>query len=315
MTVAVVGLGFLGRGIATCLLGQGMRVVGYSRRRQSHEQAHRHMQQGLSELVEHAGADPSLLTLWQERYQSTNRWDDLEPCQFVIESVAEDETVKQAVFTELERVVGNDVPIASNTSAISISQLQQSRENPGRFLGMHWAEPAHATRFLELIRGAQTTQETMLRAQSFARCCGKEPSVLTKDIPGFIANRLGYAMYREAFALLEAGVADVETIDRSFRNACGLWATMCGPFRWIDLTGGPALYAKAMAGVLPTLCNDTELPASLREFANEDARGIVNGHGFYDYTPEQAAAAEALYRRHAWKVHQLMDEYFPLEKD
>jgi len=92
-----------------------------------------------------------------------------------------------------------------------------------------------------------------------ARRLGKEPSVLQKEIPGFIVNRIGYAMYREALSLLEAGVADAETIDRSVRNALGLWATVCGPFRWIDLTGGPELYAKAMQHVLPTLNNSAAL--------------------------------------------------------
>ena len=74
-----------------------------------------------------------------------------------------------------------------------------------------------------------------------AAAVGKEPCVVAKDVPAFIVNRIGYAMYREALNVLEMGVADAETIDRSVRNALGLWATMCGPFRWMDLSGGPAL--------------------------------------------------------------------------
>ena len=128
---------------------------------------------------------------------------------------------------------------------------------------MHWAEPAHATRFLELIRGEATSDETVRRTEELARRLGKDPTVCRQDIPGFIVNRIGYAMYREALHLVELGVADIETIDRSVRNTLGLWAASCGPFRWIDLTGGPALYARSMERVIPTLRNDAALPALL----------------------------------------------------
>ena len=111
---------------------------------------------------------------------------------------------------------------------------------------MHWAEPAYATRFLEIIQGEHSSEMVLKATMDLCRAVGKDPCIVRQDLPGFIANRLGYAMYREAAYLLERGVADVETIDGAFRNACGLWATFCGPFRWIDITGGPALYAKVM---------------------------------------------------------------------
>ncbi|NOZ41092.1 MAG: 3-hydroxyacyl-CoA dehydrogenase family protein [Planctomycetes bacterium] len=312
-TVAVVGLGLLGRGIATCLLGNGFRVIGYDRSSESHAVARRYIEQGIGELIEHANFDPSLKQTWKDRYQEPQCFDDFQPCDFVIESIVEDAQIKQEVYEQIEKVIGPAVPIASNTSAIPITQLQKTCKHPERFLGMHWAEPAHATRFLELIRGPQTSDETVEVAVSLARRCGKDPVVLAKDSPGFIVNRLAYAMYREALQLVEEGVADVETIDRSFRNACGLWATMCGPFRWMDLTGGPALYAKAMKPVLPTLNNATELPETMRRLAENNAQGIRNGQ-VYDYTPEQAEQAEALFRKHAWNVRRLMDEYFPPEE-
>jgi 3-hydroxybutyryl-CoA dehydrogenase len=229
----------------------------------------------------------------------------LAPCQFVVESVYDDLAVKQSVFDEIERVVADDVVIASNTSAIPINVLQQTRKVPQRFVGMHWAEPAHATRFLELIRGEATSDETVRRTEELAHQLGKDPTVCRKDIPGFIVNRIGYAMYREALHLVELGVADMETIDRSVRNTLGLWAASCGPFRWIDLTGGPALYAHAMQRVVPTLHNDAAL-------VRQDARGIANGRGFYDYTPEEIHAWEARQRRHAWLVKDWLDAEFPL---
>ena len=315
ITVAVVGLGFLGRGIATCVLGHGMHVIGYGRSANALAFAREHIARGIDELVELGGFDLALQDEWQLRYLETQNLADCENCDFVIESVAEDLQVKRSVYAELERAVSLQTPIASNTSSIPVTLLQQGLSHPERFLGMHWAEPAHATRFLEIVRGEKTDQQTVDRTLELARKCGKEPSVLSHDIPGFIVNRLAYAIYREAAHLVEQGIADVETVDRSFRNACGLWATMCGPFRWIDLTGGPALYAKAMERVLPTLSNATEVPSLFDDLAKRDARGIANGEGFYRWSSEDAAQAEALFRKHAWNVHRLMNDYFSSPED
>lgn len=311
-TVGVAGLGLLGRGIAACLLGHGFRVVAFTRREATHDEAKKYIGRAIRDLVERAGFSEELLQEWPERYEPVTSLDPMADCRFVIESVVEDMETKQEVYDRLEELLPADVPIASNTSALPISQLQRDRQHPQRFLGMHWAEPAHVTRFLEIIRGEQTSDAAFQTAAQLARSIGKEPSMVEKDVPAFIVNRIGYALYREALHVLEMGVADVETIDRSVRNALGLWATMCGPFRWIDLTGGPALYANAIEGVLPSLSNATELPKTMRDLREAGARGISNGRGFYEYTEEEARQWEELFRRHAWTVRQLMNEYFPI---
>ncbi len=312
-TVGVAGLGLLGRGIAACLVGHGFRVIAFTRRQATHEEARQYIARAIGDLVERAGFPQELEHEWQERYEPVTSLEPLAGCDFVIESVIEDMESKQEVFDELESFVAPGVPIASNTSALPISHLQRGRKHPQRFLGMHWAEPAHATRFLEIIRGEQTADAPFLAAAQLAKAIGKEPSLVQKDVPAFVVNRIGYAMYREAFHILEMGVADVETIDRSVRNALGLWATMCGPFRWMDLTGGPALYGKAIEGVLPSLSNATELPERMQDLRQSDARGIANGHGFYQYTEAEARQWEELFRQHAWTVRELMNRYFPLE--
>jgi 3-hydroxybutyryl-CoA dehydrogenase len=265
-------------------------------------------------MIEFAGVAAENALSWRERYHATQSYDDWPVCDFVIESIDENIAAKQIVFDHLEKVVASKVPIGSNTSAIPITALQSRRQYPERFFGMHWFEPAHATRFLELIPGEKTSPATMSSAATVARQCGKDPSVLAKDIPGFIVNRLGYAMYREAMNLLELGVADAATIDRSFRNACGVWSTIMGPFQWIDLTGGPELYSKAMERVLPTLSTTAEVPAPLRALVLEGARGVANGRGFYDYTSEQAKRLDDLFHAHAWQARALADRYFPIEE-
>jgi len=311
--VAVIGMGLLGRGIAACFLGHGFQVVAVARNELRHAEAFTQIEAMICELVDLAGFDPALRQNWATRLTQAIGFEALRDCSLIVESVIEDVAVKHDVLARVEAQVDPRAVIASNSSGIPMSELQCQMNYPERLIGMHWAEPAHATRFLELISGKQTSDSTLQKTVELARRLGKEPSLCQKEIPGFIVNRIGYAMYREALNLLESGVADVETIDRSVRNALGLWATLCGPFRWIDLTGGPELYMKAMQPVLPTLSKADEPSGRMRQLAESGARGITNGRGFYNYTREEARRWEELYRRHAWRVAQLQNEYYPRE--
>jgi 3-hydroxybutyryl-CoA dehydrogenase len=175
---------------------------------------------------------------------------------------------------------------------------------------MHWADPCHVTRFLEVIRGEQTDDATADAVMNLAVALRKDPAMVRKDVNGFIVNRLGYAMYREACNLLENGVADAETIDRAFRNAMGLWATIVGPFRWMDMTGLRS-YAAAMEHMLPTLSNEVQVPKVMRDMVAEGHNGIFTGRGFYDYTPEEAAYWQKLYHDQVWTVTRLHERCFP----
>jgi 3-hydroxybutyryl-CoA dehydrogenase len=314
-TIGIVGLGLLGRGIAACCLAHGFRVIGFTRSQATHDTARAHIDEAIRDLIERAGHPPELAQQWPARYQPVS---DLEPfagCDLVIETVVEDLEVKQKIYDKLEALLPAEVPIASNTSALPISQLQSGRQHPERLLGMHWSENAHATRFLELIRGEQTSDDVFERVARLATRLGKEPSLVQKDVAAFVCNRLGYAMFREAVHIVESGIADVETVDRACRNAFGLWSAMCGPFRWMDISGGPALYAKAMAGVLPTLDNSAELPETLQKMLDAGAGGSTDGNGFYSYEAGDREKWEERFRESVWHVKQFQDKYFPLEDE
>jgi 3-hydroxybutyryl-CoA dehydrogenase len=311
-TVGIAGLGLLGRGIAACFLAYGFNVIAFTRRPETHAQARRYISIAIQDLIARAGFSEQLGVEWRDRYREVTALAGLAVCDFVIESVVEDTAVKQDVFDQLEAIVPANIPIASNTSSLPVTLLQRGRRHPERFMGMHWAEPALATRFLELIRGEQTADAPFNAVAELAVRLGKEPSLVQKDVPAFIANRLAYAMYREAAYLLEMRVGDVETIDRSFRNSVGLWATICGPFRWIDMTGGPASYGKALEGVLPSLNSATELSPTFRDFIERDAGGTTkDGAKFYQYDEGEARRWDELLREHAWIVRDLMSRYFP----
>jgi 3-hydroxybutyryl-CoA dehydrogenase len=311
-TIGVIGMGLLGRGITGCLLAHGMRVVAFDR--SAHELASARMEiaRAIEELISHGITSPALRDEWAQNLVEARSLSDLAHCDFLIESITESLESKTALYVLLEEILAPETIIASNTSALPISTLQHGLKNPERLVGMHWAEPAHATRFLELIRGEATSDATLQAAFDLALRLGKDPCIVRQDIPGFLANRLGYALYREACHLLATGVADAETIDRSFRNSFGLWAGVCGPLRWIDLTGGPALYGKAMAGVLPTLSNATTVPEPLATMMHEGLSGARGGLGFHSYTEEEAQRWEKIYRDQVWRMHAVAEEVFPI---
>lgn len=306
-TVGVAGLGLLGRGIVTCLLAHGFRVVAVDPSADSRAAAREHVAHGLDDLVERGGFPSAIVGEWPTRYSDGDDVAAFADCDFVIESIFENLAAKQALFDRIEAVVGPRVPIASNTSALPISTLQSTRRNPERFVGTHWAEPCHVTRFLEVIRGDWTDEETARAALDLGKRCGKDPTLVKKDTDGFIVNRLGYAMFREAFWLLENGVADVESIDRAFRNALSVWANIAGPFRWMDLTGVPA-YAAVMERMFPKLSKSDEVPETIKALVARGATGIASGEGFYRYTPEEARRWHELLVDNVWRARAMQDE-------
>jgi 3-hydroxybutyryl-CoA dehydrogenase len=307
-TVGIAGLGLLGRGIATCLLANGCSVVGYNRTAKRAKAAVDHVGSALDELVRRRVMPRAKVKDWRERFRLVRSPEEMGSCGFVIESVKEDLGLKREIFAAVEGCVGPDAVIASNTSSIPITVLQQGRKNPARMIGMHWGEPAEITRYLEIIPGARTSKEAIEAARRLGERCGKEPSILNVDIRGFVSNRMMYAMMREAFNLVESGVADLETVDRSFRNDIGWWATIAGPFRWMDLTGIPA-YQAVMEGLLPQLSNSKKVPETMRRVVESGATGISNAKGFYKYDKRGAKEWERVWVDFTYDLRKLVEKY------
>ncbi len=306
--VGLVGLGLMGRGIASCLLGNGLKVIAYNRTARRASAGVVHIGKALEEMVRRKVIEPSAIRNWRGRFRLVRSLAELAPCRLVIESVKEDLTLKRQIFAELEASLADDAVIASNTSSLPISVLQDGRKNPERFIGMHWGEPAQIMRYLEVIPGETTNSRTVETTLRLGELCGKEPAKLNRDIQGFISNRMMYAMIREAFHLVESGIADIETVDRSFRNDIGYWATIAGPFRWMDLTGIPA-YAAVMEGLLPELSNTQDVPKLMRDTVASGALGIANAKGFYRYTKASARDWEKAWVNFTYEIRKLSQRY------
>jgi 3-hydroxybutyryl-CoA dehydrogenase len=305
--IGIVGVGLMGASIAACLLMAGNQVQAVEVDRSRRESAKRRLlvllRQARREKL--LAEQPAKLI---DNFIISGEYSILKGSHIVIESTVENVHTKRQVIRKIEEIVSVKTLIASNTSALPVTQLQQGALYPSRILGLHWAEPAHITRFMEIISGAQTGAIAVRHAMDLARRWGKEPSLVRKDVRGFITNRIMYAMLREAFHLVESGVASIADVDRSLRNDLGYWITFAGPFRFMDITGIPA-YAAVMRDLFPDLDCSKRVPSLMREVFDSGARGIANARGFYRYTPAQAKKWEKLFLQFSYEVRALAQKY------
>ncbi len=272
MRVAVLGSGVMGVNIARTFLRAGAEVALYSRS----EETLRRARAQLAGEREPAGA-------------STQVAGAAAGADLVIESVPEREPLKRELLAAAEAAAGPQAVIATNTSSLSLDRLADALERPERFLGLHWFNPAHLIPLVEVVPCERTDAVVTAWAVDRLRAAGKRPLRLTRAVPGFVANRLQYALIREALALLEAGVADAPSIDAALTDCLGLrWAAI-GPLRSTDLAGVDTAVAVAQQ-LYPELSAERSVSAPLLALRDAGRLGARGGEGFYRY--EDPGAAE-----------------------
>ncbi len=305
--IGVIGLGYMGCSIASAFLMWGYKVIAVASLDSDLETAPERIRTALQEAnkqgIHHLDVDVLLSKLIL-----TTNFQDLNACFLISENVVEQVNIKQQVLARIESSVAKQAIITTNTSGIPISILQSQLKHPERFLGMHWAEPAFTTPFLEIICGANTKQEIAESLYALATSWGKEPVLLRKDIRGFVTNRLMYALYREALYLVDQGYASMSDIDSACKNDAGHWMTFCGPFRYMDLTGLQAYY-HVMKDLFPTLSTQPDPPIWVDALAENGANGVSNGRGFYDYNSDEAAVWQQAFKEFKYDIYNLSVKY------
>lgn len=200
-------------------------------------------------------------------------------CDLVIEAVFEELEVKKTVFTSLSSICDPAAIIATNTSAIPISELARSVKNPSRFVGMHFMNPPKVMKLVEVIKGAETSDDTIEVIEGLARALEKVPA-LVSDAPGFVSNRLLFALMGEAFRVLESGVATKANIDTVMKY--GMNHPM-GPIELADFMGLD-ICLHIMEFLHESLGNELYRPTEeLRTLVKEGKLGRKTGEGFYKY--------------------------------
>jgi 3-hydroxyacyl-CoA dehydrogenase len=205
---------------------------------------------------------------------------------FVVETVPERVEIKQAVFTELEGQVRPDTILASNTSGIPITKLGEAVKTPNRVVGMHWSNPPHVIPVIEVIRGVQTDQATVDATNRVVERIGMVPAEVKRDVPGFVENRILYAIMREALHLLDEGVASAEDIDKITKWGIGYKLAVIGPLELLDVAGLD-IYTAVASYLNKDLSNESGISSTVTSKVEAGKLGIKTGGGLFDYTPEK----------------------------
>jgi len=307
-TLGIVGLGLMGTSIAAALLINNQKVIAVAPIVSDLDaSAPDRIRQALGKCLQEGLTEKTVEELFSN-ITFTSDYSLLKDCWLVMECVSENIEIKRAVYQKIEANISDEVILTSNTSALPISLLQNHVNVPARFFGMHWSEPSYTSRFLEIVCGEKSSVEIGEALHGIAKQWGKEPTLVRKDIRGFITNRIMYAMYREAFNLVENGYATIEDIDRACKNDGGHWMPFCGLFRYMDLTGLQAYHA-VMKDLFPELSNQTTVPKLIDDIAKAGGNGVFNGKGFYNYTDEEAKQWENVFEKFAFDINRLTLKY------
>ncbi|MFF8275475.1 3-hydroxyacyl-CoA dehydrogenase [Streptomyces lateritius] len=279
-TVAVVGTGTMGQGIAQVALVAGHPVRLYDSAPGRAEAAVTALAARLDRLVEKGRMDRSERDGAVARLHAAAEPAELADAALVVEAVVEDLAVKQRLFAELEKIVGDDTLLATNTSSLSVTAVAGALRLPGRFVGLHFFNPAPLLPLVEVVSGFATDPAAATRAYETAKSWGKTP-VRCADTPGFIVNRIARPFYAEALRVHEEGAADPATIDAALRECGGF---RMGPFELTDLIGQDVNEAVTRS-VWESFYQDPRFTPSLaqRRLVESGRLGRKSGHGWFPY--------------------------------
>ena len=288
--VAVVGAGLMGHGIALELAAYGYDITLHDRDQAQLERARGGISDGLARLV-----DIGRITA-EDAARASGRiamGTDLRPvvsgADLVIEAVSENLEVKQSLFRDLDAWVPPHAILASNTSTFMPSLLAAATNRPDRVLVAHYFNPPYLLPLVELVRGDRTSDETIATMRALYESIGKSPAVVQREAPGFVGNRLQMALLREALAIVDAGIASPEDVDRIIKTSFGRRLAVAGVFEVFEAAGWDLTLAVADQ-LFPAIDRSAEPPVSLRQKVARGEIGLKSGQGFYAWTPDEAAA-------------------------
>lgn len=281
--VAIAGAGTMGYSMAQIFARYGYDVTVYDLAEAALDNARLRIAQGTDNLVADGeitrGEGDALLT----RLEYTCDKACFADCDLMVESIAEKLEIKQSFYREVSELTRPDAILASNTSGLSINALASAVAGPERFIGMHWFNPSNIIPLIEIVRSDATSDECAAAVRDVSSRIGKKPVVVARDVPGFVANRLQFAVLREALHLVEEGVVDERGVDDVMRYGLGVRYACLGPLAVADF-GGLDTFHHIASYLNADLCNAAEPSRLLTEKYEAGAYGVKAGRGFYDYS-------------------------------
>ena len=279
-TIGILGAGAMGGGIAQVAAAAGHNVLICDNLTIALTKSSKKIQATLKMLVDKEKLTEADAASFMGRIKYTDHMSEFRNCSMIIEAIVEDIEPKRIAFKSMEAIVDPNTILASNTSSLSISAIGAQLKHPGRILGVHFFNPAPLMRLVEIIPGLQTEQSVVERGQKIISSWGKT-TVLAKETPGFIVNRVARPYYGEALRIYEEGIADEATIDWAMRDICGF---RMGPFELMDFIGNDINYAVTEV-VFSNFFYDPRYKPSFTQKRLVEAHyfGRKSGRGFYDY--------------------------------
>lgn len=302
--IAIIGMGTMGPGMAARLARGGLQVAAYDVAPAAIERA-RAMLGTAEGVLDALGIAPPPAGAGKVRF-TDDIGDAVSGADLVIENVPENIPVKAEVYRAIDGLIAPDTIVASDTSGIPITQLQAHISHPERMVGMHWSNPPHIIPMIEVIAGEKTAPQTVATIRDLIRSIGLLPVVVKKDVPGFVENRVLYALLREAVDLVERGVIEPEDLDTCVSWGIGYKIAVVGPMALLDMAGLD-IYKSVSSFLNADLSNRGDVAPMVLEKTGASKFGIKSGEGMFSYTPEQTKALQADRARKLVAVRRILE--------
>lgn len=286
--VAVIGAGLMGHGIAQVFAAKGFGVSLTDLDEDILAKAVQSIRANLTLLAENGIGTNDGIDRAMERIRTTVDLNEAaKGANLVIEAVAEKLDLKQELFRKLDEICPSDTILATNTSVISITEIASKAHRRDRIVGTHFWNPPYLVPLVEVVPGADTAAEVVDSTYDILASVGKHPVKVKRDVPGFVGNRLQHALWREAIAIVDQGIADAATVDEVIKNSFGLRLPVLAPLETADMVGLD-LTLQIHDYILRHIDRSTEPAAILRDKVAKGELGFKTGKGFQEWSEERA---------------------------
>ncbi|WP_011296026.1 3-hydroxyacyl-CoA dehydrogenase family protein [Cupriavidus necator] len=291
--VAVLGAGLMGHGIALAFMTSDFDVAIWDPVSQAREAVRERIAEHLELMGDPRGVDVRVCSTLQ---------DCVRDCDIVVEAAPESVSTKRELIREID-LVNSECIIASNTSVLRITEIAEGSADPGRVVGTHWWNPPYLMPLVEVVRGELTREGVAKQVSQWLSKAGKTPVDVYRDVPGFVGNRMQFALVREAAHIVEQGICSAETVDLVARLTFGRRLAAVGPLRNADFIGLD-LTCAILDYLSPSLADNKRAPALFREKLDAGKAGAKAGGGVFQWADGERAAAEQHLLNHLMTMHQ-----------
>ncbi|MPW24715.1 3-hydroxyacyl-CoA dehydrogenase family protein [Alkalibaculum sp. M08DMB] len=284
--IAIFGSGLMGSGIAQIFAVAGKKVKISSRNPET-STALQNIEHNLTVMADNGAFDKANIQAVLDNIEISQDMEYVvKDADLIIENIPENMELKQNLFKQLDEICDPKTILASNTSVMSITEIGSLCKNRGRIVGTHFWNPPFLIPLVEIVRTEFTSDEVVESVYDVLKFAGKKPVRVNKDVPGFLANRLQHALWREAISIVENGIADAKTVDESIKYGFGLRLPQLSPMENADMVGTD-LALSIHTYLLKHLENSTEPSPLLKEKVEKGDLGFKTGKGFQEWTPEE----------------------------